>query len=318
MRKKSNINIYESMDDLDLFADQLGIMPMDGFDDEFEEIDDKMTISDLREDLTDNMESLTESSEDYLSGLAGDLDEFLEELEDEHGEDTKIKKLIPGTNVFEEDIEEENAEEEKDYENDGNLKAFLEYVKTQYPSNIPAHDGSSILGCERAITFLKKLSDEIRRNIRTDEDGDLENDIDDLEGINTSILADIYTLNAHMKKLDKRLRDQTKKASVPEQYMIKSAATPSNVVITVDPFIRAITGILVNSVVSAGKSFDEVYDYLCEKYEITEREELMILQVLMDMGQPIFKDRGSLKTEKDLSEKEKGMSGVDFLTTYFA
>ena len=282
------------------------------------EIDEDMTVSDLREDVSHNIESTIESTEDYLSQFANDIDEFLEELEEEAGEDTKVKKLIPGTNIFEEDLEEEEDLAEKDYKNDGNLKMFLNYVHDQYPGQIPAHDGTSILGCERAITFLKKLSDEIRRNIRLDEDGDLEDQIDGLEKVNTSILADIYTLNAHMKNLDKKLRDKTKKASVPEQYMIKSAATPSNVVITVDPFIRAITGILVNSVVSAGKSFEEVYDYLCEKYEITEREELMILQVLMDMGQPIFKDRGSLKTEKDLSEKEKEMSGVDFLTTYFA
>lgn len=316
MIKKSNVNIYESMEDLGLFGDHLGIAKMES--DEVPEIDEKTSVSDLREEVSGNVESLLESTEDYMSEFADDIDEFLEELEEEAGPDTKVKKLIPGTNIFEDEMEEEEENLDKDYENDGNLGVFLEYVNSQYPHNIPSHDGSSILGCERAITFLKKLSDEIRRNIRTDEDGDLEHQIDDLEKINTSILADIYTLNAHMKKLDKRLRDQTKKASIPEQYMTKSASTPSNVVITVDPFIRAITGILVNSVVSAGKSFEEVYDYLCEKYEITEREELMILQVLMDMGQPIFKDRGSLKTQKDLSEKEKEMSGVDFLTTYFA
>ena len=317
MIKKSNINIYEAMDDLDLFGDELGIAKME--ESHRPEIDDKMTVSELREDVSDNIESTIESTEDYLSEFADDIDEFLEDLEEEAGGDTKVKKLIPGTNMFAEDFDKEEEElKEKDYKNDGNLKMFLNYVNDQYPSEIPSHDGTSILGCERAITFLKKLSDEIRRNIRLDEDGDLEDQIDGLERVNTSILADIYTLNAHMKNLDKKLRDQTKKASVPEQYMTKSASTPSNVVITVDPFIRAITGILVNSVVSAGKSFEEVYDYLCEKYDITEREELMILQVLMDMGQPIFKDRGSLKTEKDLSEKEKEMSGVDFLTTYFA
>lgn len=319
MRKRANINIYENMEDLDLFGDQLGIAPM--HDDHMEmlgDIDPNMTIEDLREEAEENIEKLHESSEEYLDMASKDIDKFLDGLEDEYGKDTKVKKLIPGTDMFEEDLEEEEEEGEKDYKNDGNLGAFLEYVNAEYPNNIPKHDGTSILGCERAITFLKKLSDEIRRNIRNDENGDLENNIDDLEKVNTSILADIYSLTSHMKKLDKRLRDATKTASTPEEMLVKSASTPNNVVITVTPFIRAITGILVNSVVSAGKPFEEVYDYLCEKYEITEREELEILQVLMDMGQPIFKDRGSLKTQKDLSEKEKEMSGVDFLTTYFA
>ena len=269
MRKKSNINIYEDVGNLDLFGDELGISPID----ESEiNLDPNMSIKDLKEDVSETFESLQESSEDYLESASKDIDSFLEELEDEHGGSTKIKKLIPGTDMFEDDLDENEDELEKDYENDGNLGAFLEYVNSQYPHNIPKHDGTSILGCERAITFLKKLSDEIRRNIRNDQDGDLENSIDDLEKVNTSILADIYSLNAHMKKLDKRLRDQNKKAFSPESSIVKSAGTPSNIVITVTPFIRAVTGILVNSVVSAGKPFEEVYDYLCEKYEITERE----------------------------------------------
>ena len=43
----------------------------------------------------------------------------------------------------------------------------------------------------------------------------------------------------------------------------------------------------------------------------------------MDMGQPIFKDRGSLpisknhKNKKDLDKKEEDLSGIDFITNYF-
>ena len=42
-----------------------------------------------------------------------------------------------------------------------------------------------------------------------------------------------------------------------------------------------------------------VYEYLKEKYGIKPREELEILEVLKDMGQPIFKDRGSLPSRYD-------------------
>ena len=60
------------------------------------------------------------------------------------------------------------------------------------------------------------------------------------------------------------------------------------------------------------------------KYDITAREELAILQVLMDMGQPVFKDRGSLPIPEEAKDKsrlealEEDLSGVDFITNYFS
>jgi len=40
----------------------------------------------------------------------------------------------------------------------------------------------------------------------------------------------------------------------------------------------------------------------------------------MDMGQPIFKDRGTMpgsKESKETEEAESNLKGVDFITNYF-
>ena len=82
------------------------------------------------------------------------------------------------------------------------------------------------------------------------------------------------------------------------------------------PFERAISGILINSVVSAGHPFEDVYDFLKEKYSLTDREELAILQLVMDHGMPIFKDRGTIgKTPEKGKETES--HGIDFIKNYF-
>ena len=84
----------------------------------------------------------------------------------------------------------------------------------------------------------------------------------------------------------------------------------------VTPFERAICGIIINSVVSAGRPFETVYEFLKEKYDLNEREELSVLQILKDMGHPLFKDRGTIGNKN----KEDGevYQGIDFITNYFA
>ena len=54
--------------------------------------------------------------------------------------------------------------------NDRDLSKFMEHVEGQYPGNIPRHDGTSTVGCERAISFLDRLNGDISRAIREDHD----------------------------------------------------------------------------------------------------------------------------------------------------
>ena len=101
----------------------------------------------------------------------------------------------------------------------------------------------------------------------------------------------------------------------------KEASTPRNIVIAVSPFERAISGIMINAHVSGGHPMEDVYDFLSNKYSINDREELAIMQLCMDSGFHIFKDRGtfSSNSSKDTAGQSDGSkAGVDFMRNYFA
>ena len=56
----------------------------------------------------------------------------------------------------------------------------------------------------------------------------------------------------------------------------------------------------------------DTFEALKEKYDISEREELSIMQICMDSGFPIFKDRGTV------GSGETGDIALDFVKNYFA
>lgn len=231
--------------------------------------------------------------------LEGDAEEVLQE----------IGKRLPGVDIVIEEEEEEEEDVETDWENDRDPKHFMVYITKQYPHSIPKHDGTSTLGCERAILFLNKLNKEISEALRADKDDLL--DIPQLENIRVNLVKDVTTLSNHANDLKKKLK--AKKSSEEEPSMLKTASTPS-IQLVVTPFERAIAGIVTNAVVSAGKPFEDVYEFLKKKYSLDDREELAIFQLLKDMGHPIFKDRGTLGK----GEKKENGQGVEFIKNYFA
>lgn len=81
-----------------------------------------------------------------------------------------------------------------------------------------------------------------------------------------------------------------------------------------DPFLHAITRLLINSHVSAGRDIEKVYAGLKNKYGFTPREELSIQELLLQKGFPMFKDLGRLGEDQDPTSPD----GVDFGTTYHA
>lgn len=235
--------------------------------------------------------------------------------------DANRKFRLPGSNYVddedaaEESDEQEEAQEEEasDWEHDRDPKHFMEYILLSYPNGIPAHDGSSTLGCERAILYLTKLNKEISEALRSDEDDFL--DIGSLEDIRVNMIKDVVTLKEHIKKLNKKHKKKSFNNSeqlVKDAELTKEASTPK-IQLVMTPWERAITGIIINSVVSSGKPIEDVYEFLKEKYSFTDREELSIIQLLMDMGQPIFKDRGIIGSNDKDSEE-----GIEFITNYFA
>jgi hypothetical protein len=203
----------------------------------------------------------------------------------------------------------------------------MQYISESYPAKIPQHDGKSMLGCERATSFLERLNNEISRAIRDDVDGKLSDDIETLEECRLNIMKDVLVLKNHLSGLKKKFKENHEKKAAPlwvngagenikiDGEISKSASTPNNIVIAISSFERAISGMLINATVSAGYDMEEVYEFLKEKYELTDREELAIMQIVSDSGYHIFKDRGAFSGGKESDDANRG---VDFMKNYFA
>ena len=284
-----------------------------------------------------SLEDVLEPMKDDLGDLekeVGDAEGVVEEIIAEFGEESALKVLLPGSNVSSEDLDDDTEEKLTDYANDKDLTKFMDHVDSLYPAKIPRHDGSSTVGCERAISFLDRLNGDISRAIREDHENVL--DIAKLEDVRVNIMRDVLVLKDHLGKLKKQIRDNHgKKASGPviprwktssgkalsysqmkeAENLEKQASTPRNIVIAVSPFERAISGMMINAHVSAGHPIEEVYASLKEKYKLTDREELSIMQLCMDSGFHIFKDRGSYSSE---SSDDSSKRGIDFVRNYFA
>lgn len=258
--------------------------------------------------------------------------------QDVPGVQTQVyRKMIPGSEKYVDEIDDESKEPEmpqspKTWQEHGAVDNFMDYVKDSYPHKIPKHDGKSMVGAERAVKWLTNFGKEISQAVKKDENGILDDAA--LEEIRVSVMKDILMLKEHIKKLDRSLKGKLKKkAGLDEDLMkyaeeieiaynhgiteeIKKVAAHPKIQIFVSPFERAIAGIVINAVVSGGKPLEEVYDFLKEKYDLTDREELAIMQVIMDSGFPIFKDRGTFSSKKG---KDSGKNyGIEFIKNYFA
>lgn len=97
------------------------------------------------------------------------------------------------------------------------------------------------------------------------------------------------------------------------EQLVKEAGS-AKIFLFEDPFLHAITRLLLNSHVSAGRDIEKVYAGLKTKYSFTPREELSIQELLLQKGFPMFKDLGRLGEDQDPTTGE----GVDFGTTYHA
>ena len=97
------------------------------------------------------------------------------------------------------------------------------------------------------------------------------------------------------------------------EALIKEAGS-AKIFLFEDPFLHAITRLLLNSHVSAGRDIEKVYAGLKDKYDFSPREELSIQELLLQKGFPMFKDLGRLGEDQDPTTQD----GVDFGTTYHA
>ena len=339
MQKKSNFDISEvevielpiEMIEGESFSEEEELQAVEfdeeeGFEDHLEiNLDEEesfdvpdLTTNQLKKEFNDEFDEFQDTLDEYLDDVQEEKNEDLDKVKEDIGS-VSLKDYLPGAEIRSSDVVRED-DAPKSY-SDGNMEDFVNYLKDQYPNKIPKHNGKSVMGCEKAIGFLKALSDEISRNVRSDREGVI--DVETAEEYNQKIIFDILKLKKHLKALKRSLSDAGLKAASfenDESSFIKTSSKSSKMYVCITPFQRAISGILVNSVVSAGKPFEDVYSYLVEKYNISPREELELAQILMDMGYPLFKDRGDIVGEdesKSVKDKAEELSGVDFITQYF-
>lgn len=253
---------------------------------------------------------------------------------------THAGKRIPGSDyVIDEARDQESnkpkkIERTKTWQEDRSVDNFMDYLKDAYPNKIPKHDGTTVLGCKRAIKYIEKVLKEVSEAIRKDDDNKL--DVPILESTRISMMKDIIVLRDHMSKLEKKIKEQLKgkisKASLEtdlvkyaeeieevfhaQQSELTKTAFHPKIHLTVTAFERAVSGIIINSVIAGGKPIEEVFEYLREKYDLDSREELAIMQIIMDSGFPIFKDRGTLS--EDPERKMDNSRGIEFIKQYFS
>ena len=267
---------------------------------------------------------------------------LIEEPEDDYA---MYAKMLPGSDYVWEDEEPEQEVKDTDWANDKDPSKFVQYLRDKL-NKVPKHTGKTIPGCERALSFMKALDNEISQAMRADYDGAI--DESEIDTFRQNIMDGVDKLERQIKKLrgkktaDANVRlvsngDCKKCASttpmwhnIAEDKMVclsceaeeareaaeqitKEAGLPViNVFVT--PFERAIVGTIINSKVSAGKHIEETYMLLKNKYNFTPREELGIQQLIADYGYPFYKDRGRLNEEADPAANE----GVDWPAQYHA
>lgn len=184
----------------------------------------------------------------------------------------------------------EKVQENDDWRNSKEIEHFSKFLDAQIsktPTLSKAKGNKSLI--ERSLAQWKKLDAFCSQALRDDFDNHLDiNDVDKKRSYIHKNIGELENALAGLQELQKRRRN--KRADDDSSEIIKEATT-SLMQVVITPFEKAITSVLVNGVVSGGRNMEELYDKLKEKYKFTDREELGILQILLDMGYPIFKDR---------------------------
>lgn len=203
---------------------------------------------------------------------------------------------IPGSSDqdFEPVLEVEEPEEIEVDENDHwkyTLESFIPWLHKMM-KNVPSHSGKEVLGCRRAVSYLKALDREIDRVAQMDINGEIPIDI--LENAKDEVWKGVERLEERIEKLEGSKRPKKKKKAEMEYELTKEAGVSNtgHVVITVPLLISSLARSCVNSMVSAGKDIERTFTKLCEEYNLDKRERLELMQLLDDSGFSVRRDLG--------------------------
>ena len=264
------------------------------------------------------------------------------------------KGMLADENAPEEKVEEEDLGPQT-WEDHGAHKDFINYLVRKVKS-IPPHSGQTTVGCEKAVSYLRKLDKEISKAIQSDDD----NVIDEIEAekIRDTIHGFIEKLEEAYDYLSDKKRKKKKASfrlgknivarldgdqatfyasvggdSMEETLVPVEVVEPSDEQLAtfasaenglkkeaafmtfMDPFLEAITRLLIRSHVTHGKDLRDVYGQLDSQYKFTDRESLSIHEILRQAGLGMHTDLGRLN-EKNVNIFDG--KNVEFSTTYSA
>lgn len=199
------------------------------------------------------------------------------------------------------EVEEDNEIEIVDDPWGWQVSDFLGWLSKKM-QGVPQHSGRDSVGLERAIAYLEAIDREISKAVRSDINGEI--DIASVEKARDELYKGLERLDKRLNQIQdtkhpKRKKKNKKKAD-EQNDMVKEAKSThvGGIVVTVPLLISSIARTCLNSMISAGKDIEDVFDNLAKKYELTPREEMETMQLLADMGYPMRRPRGYHRDEE--------------------
>jgi len=245
----------------------------------------------------DDEDNKTKEPKEVVFVLKGKIPGAPEDIEDDEPDDDLDKK--------EEIVEVQEEIDSWNWEKSCGLKKFLNWVKDMI-DGVPAHSGSDTTGLERAIAYFERLNAEISRAMRKDFKREI--DAAKAEEARSTIEDGIKRLVERLEKLRaKKFNKSKKKADNTNDNLVKTADTSftGKMQVQVPYFISFLARTCVDSTVSSGKDMTETFVTLAKDYKLDDREKVQVIQLIKDMGFPIYMNRLKIKDGKlDMSDHE--------------
>lgn len=196
------------------------------------------------------------------------------------------------------DVEEEQEVEVEEadpwnWEKTHGLSGFLGWL-VHMMGAVPKHSGRSISGNQRASSYLSALKKEITKAMRKDVNGVI--DEARAEDARSQIIDGIERLNEREEKLNNNLynRGRKKKSDDESGELVKEAqkvAGVNGIVVTVPLTISRIARVCINGMVSGGHDIEDLFNKQAELNKLNDREKEDVIQLIIDMGYPVRRDR---------------------------
>lgn len=249
------------------------------------------------EDLSVSDEHEHESKEEpHAEVVILKVDE--DEPEEEHEISFELP-MVPGGDI-QDDVPDENElsvseDEDKvevaeldnwDWKSRG-LSKFLPWLKDMM-DHPPSHSGVDSVGLERCIAYFEQLNRIISTAVRTDIKNEL--NIHSVEKAREEIHKAIVRLNERLTRINGNKYNKGKKKKADDESedgFVKEAQKAGKFLVTVSLLESHIARVCINATVSAGKDMNDTFKKLADKYKLTDREKISVIQLLSDMSFPI-------------------------------